>query len=86
MKYWNLSAWMKCTDDIEYILINELLFFRSEIRIRSTSYGNFNFMGLCNEECRQLFRFNKMDMERLRITLAIPDVIKTTQRYHVSGR
>lgn len=73
------------TDDVEHILINELLLFRSGIRIRSTSYGNFNFHQLSDEECRQLFRFDKRDMERLRFTLAIPDVIKTTQRYHVSG-
>jgi len=74
------------TDDVEHILLNELLFFRSEIHFRSTSYGHFNLDKISNESCRQLFRFEKRDLERLRLNLGIPDVIETAQRYRVTGR
>lgn len=73
------------TDDIELILLNELIFFRSDINVRSATYGHFNFDKLGDEECRQLFRFKKTDMERLRLSLRVPDVIITTERYRVTG-
>lgn len=74
------------TDDVESILINELLLFRSEIRVRAHAFGNFNFDELNNEECRQMFRFEKKDLEQLRINLGIPDIVESKQRYRVSGR
>jgi len=72
-------------DDVECILLNELISFRSEIRVRSQVFGNFNLEELNNEECRQMFRFEKMDLDRLRICLRIPHTIESKQRYRVSG-
>jgi len=74
------------TVDIEHILINELLFFRSEIHIRSSSYGHFKLDKISNESCRQHFRFEKQDLKRLRLNLVVPDVIETAQRYRVTGK
>lgn len=73
------------TDDVECILVNELLSFRCDVRVRSHSFGNFNLDQLNDEECRQMFRFEKTDLERLRIMLGIPDIIETKQRYRISG-
>lgn len=72
-------------DDVECILLNDLISFRSEIRVRSLEFGNFNLEEVSNDECRQMFRFEKTDIDRLRICLRIPHTIESKQRYRVPG-
>lgn len=63
-----------------------LLLIPSPVRRRSIQYGRFNLNNLTLEECKQLFRFEKHDISRLRIALGIPSNITTDTRYTVSGK
>lgn len=72
------------SDQLAAIILSEL----SELPER-TLYSNRGFIdtaSMTDAECRQMFRFEKDDLERLRTCLQIPDVVKNCQGIKVSGK
>ncbi|KAK4884663.1 hypothetical protein RN001_000934 [Aquatica leii] len=58
-----------------------LMLMRRPKRIRAEQYGRFNLDGMCAEDIKLNFRFEKDDLERLARALRIPAQVRTENRH-----
>lgn len=72
-------------DDLDDAMILHILNDHENIGNRVLIYGRFNFEAMLDLECKNLFRFHKVDIRRLTRALNIPNNIEIFNVTTISG-
>lgn len=73
-------------DDIDDVILLHIFDDENLLGNRALLYGEFNLQNLNNKQCVELFRFEKQDINPLRVALGLPEEIQTSGNVPLSGK